>query len=267
MAAASKTTISFSLVSIPIAMYTAVQDNDIHFNQLHKDDHQRIRYKKTCGHCGQEVSSKDIVKGYAYDDDKYVIITDDDFEKIKTEKDKSIQIQHFVNLDEISPIYFNKAYYALPEAGGDKAFELLRYTMKEENKIAIGKAVLGNSEQLLALIPTSEGILVETMYFEEEIKDIPKTINHPELSKEEVKMATTLINSMDKPFQPEDYKDEYQARLRELIEQKIAGKEVVAAEKQESTNVINLMDALQASIEKNGIKPKKRTRAKTKAGV
>lgn len=126
MAATHKGAISFGLVHIPISLHTATQDNDIRFNQLCKDDHSRIRYKKTCASCGKEVSTKDIVKGFEYDKDKYVIVTDDDFEAIKTEKDRSIQIIHFTALEDIRPIYYDKTYHVIPETGGDKAFELLR---------------------------------------------------------------------------------------------------------------------------------------------
>ena len=172
MAVAHKTVISFGLVAIPISMYTATQDNDIHFNQLHKDDNSRIKYKKTCSHCGEEVTTKDLIKGYEYDKDYYVVITDDDLEKIKTEKEKSIQIMHFAQLNQISPIYYDKTYQATPEAGGDKAFELLRAALMSEQKIAIGKTVMGTKETLLAIIPREDGILISTMYYEDEIKDL-----------------------------------------------------------------------------------------------
>lgn len=116
-----KSVITFGMVAIPIAMYTATQDNDIHFNQLHKEDNGRIRYKKTCAHCGKEITAKDIVKGYEYDDGKYVVVTEEEIEKIKTEKEKSIQILHFAQLNQISPVYYDKTYQAAPEAGGGKS--------------------------------------------------------------------------------------------------------------------------------------------------
>lgn len=266
MAVAAKTVISFGLVAIPIAMYTAVQDNDIRFNQLHKEDHQRIKYKKVCAHCGKEVLESDIVKGYQYDKDHFVIVTPDELEKIKTEKEKSIQILHFANLDQISPIYYDKAYHVVPEAGGDKAFELLRQALMQEQKIAIGKTVMGTHETLMAIIPREDGILIATMYFEDEIKSLPKTYNKPEVSQQELSMARTLINSMDTPFDPAAYHDEYQVKLRQLIEDKIAGKEVVAPSSGGTDNVIDLMDALQASIAKAKPEPEKpkRTRKPTK---
>lgn len=252
-----KSVITFGMVAIPIAMYTATQDNDIHFNQLHKEDHSRIRYKKTCAHCGKEITSEDIVKGFEYDKEKYVIVTDDEIEKIKTEKEKSIQILHFAQLNQISPVYYDKTYQAAPEAGGEKAFELLRAALMAEQKIAIGKTVLGTKDTLMAIIPREDGVLISTMFYADDIKELQKPYSKPEVSEQELSMAKTLINSMDTPFDPAKYKDEYQAKLRALIETKISGKEVVAAEAESSGRVIDLMEALRASVEnvKKGKEP------------
>ncbi|MGI6167518.1 MAG: Ku protein [Eubacteriales bacterium] len=245
-----KSVITFGMVAIPIAMYTATTDNDIHFNQLHKDDHSRIRYKKTCAHCGKEIKNEDIVRGFEYDKGKYVVITDEEIEKIKTEKEKSIQILHFAKLNQISPVYYDKTYQALPEAGGEKAFELLRSALMAEQKIAIGRAVLGTKDTLMAIIPREEGILISTMFYADDIKDLPKQYNRPEVSEEELKMARMLIGAMDTPFDPSKYKDEYQEKLRGLIEAKIAGREIVAAESEGPAKVVDLMEALKASVEK-----------------
>lgn len=245
-----KSVITFGMVAIPIAMLTSTQDNDIHFNQLHKEDNSRIRYKKTCGHCGKEITAKDIVKGYEYDKDKYVVITDEEIEKIKTEKEKSIQILHFAQLNQISPVYYEKTYQAAPEPGGEKAFELLRAALMSEQKIAIGKTVIGTKDTLMAIIPREDGILISTMFYADEIKELQKPYTKPEVSEQELNMAKTLISSMDTPFDPSKYKDEYQARLRELIEIKISGKEIVASEPDSTTKVIDLMEALKASVEK-----------------
>ncbi|WMI79895.1 non-homologous end joining protein Ku [Anaerotignum sp. MB30-C6] len=245
-----KSVITFGMVAIPIALLTATQDNDIHFNQLHKEDNSRIRYKKTCAHCGKEVTTKDIVKGYEYDKEKYVVITEEEIEKIKTEKEKSIQILHFAQLNQISPVYYEKTYQAAPEPGGEKAFELLRSALMGEQKIAIGKTVMGTKDTLMAIIPREEGILISTMFYADEIKELQKPYTKPEVSEQELNMAKTLINSMDTPFNPSQYKDEYQARLRELIETKISGKEIVAAEPDGAAKVIDLMEALKASVEK-----------------
>ena len=245
-----KTVISFGMVAIPIAMYTAIQDNDIHFNQLHKDDHSRIRYKKTCAHCGKEIKPEDIVKGFEYEKDKYVVVTNEEIEKIKTEKEKSIQILHFANLNQISPVYYDKTYQAVPETGGEKAFELLRQALMAEQKIAIGKTVIGTRDTLMAIIPREDGMLISTMFYADEVKELQKQYKKPEVSEAELNMAKMLINSMDTPFNPEMYKDEYQEKLRQLIESKIAGKEIVAPQDEGPAKVIDLMEALKASVEK-----------------
>ncbi|WP_027399293.1 non-homologous end joining protein Ku [Anaerovorax odorimutans] len=263
MAVSHKGAISFGLVHIPVGLYTATRDNDIHFNQLCKEDNSRVRYKKVCAGCGKEVSSDDIIKGFEYDKDKYVIVTDEDFEKIKTEKDRTIQILHFSDLKSIQPIYYDKTYHAVPETGGEKAFELLREAMKQENKVAIAKTVMGNSETLLCIIPTEDGIFIEKMFFSDEIKEIPKAYTKPDVNESELTMAKTLIDSMVKPFEPKLYKDEYQVRLKQLIEDKIAGKEIIASKAKDKGNVIDLMEALQKSIEEaTPVKKKKSTKKK-----
>jgi DNA end-binding protein Ku len=250
MAVAHKSVISFGLVAIPIAMYTATQDNDIRLNQLHKEDSGRVRYKKTCAHCGKELAAGDIVKGYEYEKDRYVVVTDEEIEKIKTEKEKAIQILHFVRLNEISPVYYEKTYMAVPEPGGEKAFELLRSALMEEQKVAIGKTVIGTRDTLMAIIPREEGVLISAMFFQDEVRDLPKTYPKTEPQKAEMDMAKLLINAMDTPFNPEEYHDEYQVKLRALIETKLAGREVTAPRPEGAGNVINLMDALKASVEK-----------------
>lgn len=268
MPAAHKGAISFGLVHIPVSLHTATQDNNIHFNQLCKEDGSRIRYKKVCASCGKEVGTQDIIKGFEYEEGKYVTVSDAEFERIKTEKDKSIQILHFTDLTAIRPIYYDKTYHAVPEKGGEKAFELLRQAMKQEGKVAIAKTVMGNGEKLLTIIPTEQGLLIETMFFLDEIKELPKEVPHTEVNEAELTMAKTLINSMDKTFEPGAYHDEYQVRLKELIHQKIQGKEIVAPAAEKESNVIDLMEALKASVEqaKGNDKPRK-TRRKTTKGA
>jgi DNA end-binding protein Ku len=190
------------------------------------------------------------VKGFEYDKDQYVVITDEEIEKIKTEKEKSIQILHFAQLNQISPVYYDKPYQAAPEAGGEKAFELLRAALMAEQKIAIGKTVIGTRDTLMAIIPREDCVLISTMLYADEIKELQKHYNKPEILEPELKMAKMLINSMDTPFDPSKYKDEYQTKLHDLIESKISGKEVVAAEPQKPGKIIDLMEALKASVEK-----------------
>ena len=249
MPVSHRSVISFGLVAIPVALYTAVSDNDIHLNQLHKEDDARVRYKKTCAHCGKELAASDIVKGFEYDKDRYVVVTDEEIEKIKTEKEKSITILHFANLSQISPVYYDKTYQAAPETGGEKAFELLRAALMAEQKVAIGKTVIGTRDTLMAIIPRENGILISTMFFQDEVKALQKEYQKPETAKAELDMAKALIAMMDTPFNPAEYHDEYQSKLRALIEAKIAGREVVAARPEGAGNVISLMDALKASVE------------------
>lgn len=263
MPAAHKGAISFGLIHIPVALHTATQDNDIRFNQLCKADGSRVRYKKVCASCGKEVGPEGIVKGFEFAPDQYVTMTDADFEKAKTPKDKTIQILHFADMSEIRPIYYDKTYHAIPDAGGDKAYELLRRAMLDEGKVAVAKSVIGQSEKLLCLIPTEQGILVETLFFQDEVKAMPREPAHPSLTEAELSMAKTLVNSMVKTFEPSLYHDEYQIRLREIIEAKIQGKEIVTAKEERQASIINIMDALEASLKQlEGNKGKKAARRK-----
>lgn len=248
MAVSHRGAISFGMVHIPVGLYTATQDNDIHFNQLCKEDGSRVKYKKVCASCGKEVSADGIIKGFEYEPGKYVTMTDDDFEKAKTEKDRTIHILYFTDLHAIRPIYYEKTYHAIPEQGGDKAFELLRRAMKDEGKVAVAKTVMGTKEKLLALIPTDDGILVETLFFADEVKAAPKELVQPELTEAELTMAKTLVGAMVQDFRPEAYKDEYQARLWEIIHQKIQGQEITVPQESSSTTVIDIMEALKQSL-------------------
>lgn len=268
MPAAHKGAISFGLVHIPVALHTATQDNDIHFNQLCKEDGSRVKYKKVCANCGKEVGTGDIVKGFEFAPDQYVTMTEADFEKAKTEKDKTIQILHFTDIQNIRPIYFDKTYHAVVEAGGDKAYELLRKAMLDEGKVAVAKTVLGQSEKLLCLIPTQKGILAETLFFADEVKEIPKEPAHPQLQQQEVDMAKMLIHSMDQEFEPQLYHNEYQLRLRQIIEAKINGKEIISTPEKPQDNVIDIMEALQQSLSQvNGKKPRAAGKSRKKAAT
>lgn len=248
MAIAQKGAISFGLVYIPVNLYTATQDSDITFNQLHKADKSRIRYKKVCGHCGKEVEAKDIVKGYQYAKDQYVIITDEEIESIKTQKDRTITILSFTELDEISPVYYDKAYHVIPQKGGGKALELLRRAMMESRRAALGKTVFSNAEKMLVIIPRENGMLIQTLLYQDDIKEIPMDYERPNVTDAELNMAKQLIQGMEKPFTPEEYKDEFQEKLKVLIAQKIAGKEVSKPQEEKPGMIIDLMEALKASV-------------------
>lgn len=249
MAVSHKGAISLGLLYIPVGLYTTTRNNDLRFNQLCKDTKERVRYKKYCPSCNKEVKTHDIIKGYEYETDKYVVMTQDEMEKIKTKKDKTIHIIQFVNLPEIDQIYYEKNYYAIPAAGAEKAFELLRTVMLAQGKVALAKTVMGTKENLLVLYPTNEGMIAKTLFYQDEIVALPKQTPKVDLSDAEIAMAKTLLDSLTKPFDASTYKDEYQERLRDAIMQKIRGEDIVAVDSSEPSNVIDLMEALQRTIE------------------
>lgn len=248
MAVAHRGAISFGLVHIPISLYRTTQDNEIAFNQLCKETRQRVRYKKFCGNCEKELKATDIVKGYQYEKDKYVIMTQAELDAIKTEKDRSIHILQFCDLQDIDDIYYEKNYYAIPDSGSEKAYELLRFAMMEANKVAIAKTVLGTKETLLALCPKEDTILIKTLFYYDEIVSVPKAFAHPQIDPKEQKMAQQLMSAMDAPFDPTQYVDEYQQRLMEAIQKKIHGQEIVKTKTDETEGIVDLMDALKQSV-------------------
>ncbi len=249
MAYSYKGAITFGLVYIPINLTLGIKEHDIGFNMLEKKTKSRVKYKKTCVDCNdKEVKNDDIVKGYQYEKDKYVIFTDEDFEKIKTPKDKNITIEQFVNLDEIDPIYFDKAYYVKP-VGATKAYQVLLKAMESQNKAGIAKTVLGTKETLLTLRVRDGKMLVNTLFFHSELQQAPE-IEKSKTTKQEVDLAKNLIEQMSAPFEPEKFKDEYHIRLKKAIKQKINGNEIVESKQEKQpAKIINLMEALQKSLQ------------------
>lgn len=235
-----------------LGLYKTTIDNDIHFNQLCKDSKQRVQYKKYCRHCDKEVTNEDIIKGYEYEKGKYVVMTNEELERIKTKKDKTIHIIQFAKMSEINMIYYEKDYYAVPESGAEKAYELLRQALLSQRKVAIAKTVMGTNEKLLVLYPTQEGIIVKTLYYHDEIAAMPKSVAKMKLDENELNMAKMLIENMTKPFEPAAFKDEYQEKLRNAIMKKIQGQEIVAVDTSGPSNVIDLMEALRKSVELSG---------------
>jgi len=258
MPAAMKGAISFGLLHVPVSLHTATQDNDIRFHQLCREDGSRVKYKKVCASCGKEVSGDGIVKGFEIEPGRYVTLTEENFEKAKVEKDRIIHILHFAGLQDIRPIYFDKTYHMIPEAGGDKAYELLRRCMLAEQTVAIAKGVIGQSEHLMALIPTDTGILAETLFYHDEIKAMPKEPARPEISEQELSMGKTIISGMKEAFQPEKYHNEYRERLWEMIQAKANNQEIRQAPAEQQVSVINMMDALQQMLEQTKAKEKPR---------
>lgn len=249
MPAAHKSAISVGLLYIPVSLYKTTRDTSISFNQLCKDSKERIRYKKYCPSCDKEISNEDIIKGYEYEKGKYVTFTNDELEKIKTKKDKTIHVENFAKMADIDTILFDKNYYLVPEAGAEKAYELLRRSLLAKKEVAVAKTVIGTNEDLIIIYPTKDCLIAKVLYYQEEIQELPKSLAKMEVSKQELDMAKTLIESMTKTFDITAYHDEYQEKLREAIMTKISGNEIVAADFGRPDNIIDLMEALQRSIE------------------
>lgn len=249
MAVAHKSAIAVGMLYIPVGLYKTTRDISISFNQLCKDTHERIKYKKICPSCDKEVKSEEIIKGYEYEDGKYVTMNEEELEAIKTKKDKTIHILHFAHMLEVDQIYYEKNYYVIAEAGGEKALELLRCAMLEEKRVAIAKTVIGTTENMIVLYPTEDGMIAKTLFYQEEIQAIPKPSVKIELQQAEIDMAKMLINTMSKTFDITQYHDEYQEKLRTAIQQKINGEEIVVADTGTQNNIIDLMEALKKSVE------------------
>ncbi len=249
MAYSFKGAISFGLIYIPITLHNAVQSNQIGFNLIEKNTMSRVRYKKTCQDCdGREVKQKDIVKGYEYEEGKYVIFTNDDFEKIKSKRDKNIIIEAFVQLSEIDPVYYDRPYYVVPEKGAERAFALLKEAMEADGRAGIARSVLGAKETLVALRVKNGVMYLNTMHFHEEIRPAPYLSPEIELQEQELSLASALIAAMAKPFEPENYIDEYRQKIERAIAAKIQGKEIVVREEDDFNPALDLMTALQESL-------------------
>lgn len=248
MAYSYKTSISFGFVFIPVELFVVVKNNDISFNMLDKKTKERIEYKKTCSGCEENVSSKDIIRGFEYEKDRYVTFTNDEFNKLKTQKDKSIAILQFSNLDEIDPIYFEKSFYVVPTNAFD-AYDLIVEILKKQKKIAIAKTVLGNKEVIVSIRSKNGILILSTMYFYEEVQSQPYKVEKSKMTEKELNVAKALLKAMDSKFKPEEFKDEFRIRLEKAIQQKIDGKQVEkVAEVKTPNKVINLMTALKKSL-------------------
>ena len=252
-----KGSISFGFVYIPITLHASTQEHGISFHLLDKKTKSRVKYKKTCVDCkDKEIKNEDIIKGYEYEKGKYVLFDDDDFEIIKSIKEKSIVIEQFVNLDEIDPIYYQKAYYVVP-TGAEKAYYLLLQAMEQENKAGLAKSIIGTKENLIIIRAKNHQMILNTLFFEDEIKSNPNQEITEKVTQAELKLAKTLIQEMTAPFKPKQYKDEYHQKIKKAIEAKIAGKKIVAVKEKAQVPIVDLMEAL-----KNSLKQTKKSKTK-----
>jgi DNA end-binding protein Ku len=265
-----KGSISFGLVNIPIALYPATRREEFKFRLLRKSDLSPVSYKRVAEKDGKEVPWDQIVKGYEYEKGKYVVLKDEDFERVDLEATQTVDIQDFVDQEEIDPIFFYKPYYLEPLKGGDKAYALLRDALKDSNKVGIAKVVI-KTRQYLAGVKPEDGVLVlELMHFADELAD-PGKLHVPkktEVGKREMNMAKSLIDSMSSKWNPEKYRDDYREALMEVIEEKVetGGKEIEEKPKKarKPTKVIDLVSVLQKSLEQTGGKKKATAKSRMK---
>ncbi len=244
--------ISFGLVNVPIKLFTATSQKDVRFHQLHNKDGARINQKRVCSKDGEEVPLEHIVKGYEISRDKYVLITPEELDTLDPKASRTIDIQDFVDLHEIDPVYFESTYYMVPEKGAAKAYALLLEAMRKSKKVAIARVVLRQKQHLVALRPVKNALSMETMLYADEVVS-PETLEglpeDVEVTDRELAMAQQLIDSLATDFKPEQYRDDYRERVMQMIERKAEGQEIVAAEEEaEAPPVVDLMAALEASL-------------------
>lgn len=246
-----KGSISFGLVTIPIRVFTAVEEKSLKFNQLHVSDQGRIKYKRVCSVDGQEVPFDEIVKGFEYEKDHYVVLTDEELDRGLSGA-RAIEVLKFVRAEEIDPILWRSSYYLAPEAAGTKAYALLRKALGDEGLVALVKVAWRDKEHLATLRVKDRVFVLETMYWPDEIREpaFDELAEDPEVRSQEVEMARMLIESMTDVFKPDEFRDTYRERLEDLVQRKIDGAEIAVVEEEgPRAAVVDLMEALRASVE------------------
>ena len=244
--------LTFGLVSVPVGLYPATADQTIHFHQLHKGTSHRIRYKKVDEASGEEIDNADIVNGYDVGGGEYVVVTRDELKEVAPGRSETIEISDFVDLDQIDPVFFRQTYYLAPRGkGAERAYALLRQAMRETAKVGVATLILRDKEYLAAVRPGDEVLMLETMYFADEIRDPGEEFDPLEevtFSGRELDVAKQLVETLTVEWSPDAYHNSYRARVEELIERKREGESVVFAAERPKSNVIDLTAALDASL-------------------
>jgi DNA end-binding protein Ku len=247
-----KGAVSFGLVTIPVALYTATESKTPKFKMLRGSDHSAVKYKRVAEADGEEVAWDEIVRGYEVEKGRYVVFTDDELEAASaTDGSRLVDVVQFVDESEIDPIYYNKSYYLAPERTGVKAYRILLDALQNKSRVGIAKVALREKQQL-ATIRAKDGVLVmETMFWPDEVRpaEFEELDSDVEIRKEEAKMAEMLIDGLTAPFDPTTFNDRTRENIEEAAQKKVEGQEIVAAESPEPTKVIDLLDALKASVE------------------
>jgi DNA end-binding protein Ku len=254
MKALWKGAITFGLISIPVRLHSAVQEKSLKFHLLHDEDSGRIKYQRVCSKCGKEVTWDDLVRGYEVSKDTYVTFTDEELEAVDVESIRAIDVVSFVPLESIDPIYFNKTYYVAPEPSGLKAYRLLAGALEAEQQVGIAKVALRDKEHLATIRLKEDVFVLETMHWPDEIREpaFEELTKNVDVRDQEVKMARQLVQQLSDEFKPDQFQDEYRVALEALVERKIEGQEISVApppEEEEPTKVVDLMEALKASVE------------------
>lgn len=247
-----KGSISFGLVNIPVKLYAATEQKNVRFRYLHEPCRTPVEYRKICPTCNKEVTMDEIVKGYEYEKGRFVVIDESDFARIPAETTRSIAIVDFVRGEEVDPIYYDRSYYLAPGETGEKAFQLLLQSMAGAGMIAIIRIVLRSRQALGVLRVYGESMALETMFYPDEVRStagLPAWNRDHRIQENELQMARQLIENLTASFTPEKYTDEYRRALLEIIEGKIKGEEVFVASAPEKGEVIDLVEALKASVE------------------
>jgi DNA end-binding protein Ku len=244
--------ISFGLVNVPVKLYSAVSPKDVRFHQIDGRTNARIKQKRVSAATGEEVPYEEIVKGYELGPDRYVTIAPEELDALDPKATKTIDIEDFVDLDQIDPIHYDRPYYLAPDKGGAKPYALLRAAMEETNKVGIARLVLRTKQYLAAIRVKDDVLVIETMLYPDEVNptdDLDLPGDEVEVTDREEKMARQLIDSLTTDFDPDKYHDDYRERVLALIEKKAAGQEIVVEEPtEEPTKVVDLMAALEASL-------------------
>ena len=246
--------ISFGLVNIPVKLFSAVSQKEVHFNMLHEKDGSRIQQKRVCAEEGTEVPWDEIAKGYEVSRGKYVMVTREELEALDPKATRAIEIEDFVDLDEIDPIFYETTYYAAPDRGADRSYTLLFEAMKRTKKVAIARVVLRTKQYLCAIRPMGRALAMSTMLYADEVRDIgelDETLpdRKTKVPERELAMAEQLVESLSAKFDPEKYKDEHRERVLEMLKRKAEGEEIVTqAAPERPAKVVNLADALERSL-------------------
>jgi len=259
-------TISFGLVSVPVRMFSATESKELRFHFLDKHDLQPIGYEKVRRDTGEHVDNDDIVRGFEVEKGSFVPLEDEDLDRLDVELTKTIDILDFVDLEQIDPIYFRKAYYLAPQDGAEKPYRLLVRALEETGKVAIAKIVIRNKQHLAALRPWNGTLVLETMYYADEIREPEKADGKVQVRKPEVEMAKSLVENLSAEFDPKKYDDTYRKELLQLLRAKAKGKPLPEPDEEPEGEVVDLMAALRESVEKTKqtrkARPRKRARAK-----